>query len=62
MLKYIYLLLKYIQLDTNTIFQILFKIEIQYFNDFKQCCYYIFAGLIIDYKKRIFIIIIKNNI
>lgn len=55
------------QLDVNNILDIVLQeiykesIEICYTNNFKQYCYLIFAGLIIDYKKQVLIISIKAN-
>lgn len=57
MLKYKYLLSKYIWLDTNNIPNLALKkiykenIEIWYSNSFKQYNYPILADLIVDYKK-----------
>lgn len=55
-------------LDANNILDITLKeiykerIEIQCANDFKQQCYFILAGLMVDYEEQVFITVIKANI
>lgn len=67
MLQYKYLLSKYSQLDTNNILNITLQeiykkgIEIWWRNGFKKYRYPIFAGLIRDDKKQVFITEIKAN-
>lgn len=67
MLKYKCASLKCSQLNINNILDIALEkiykddIEIWCTNSFKQCCYPICAGFMVDYKKPVLIIRIKAN-